>query len=402
MKKWLQEEYDVIVVGAGPAGSTAARECAKRGLKTLALEKRQEVGVPKRCGEGLGEGWCKIAGITPDPKWTRYEMHGATLWSPTGKKVVIPTPTKGWIIERRVFDKWLAEEAVRAGARMITKARVTGVIKEEDTVKGVIVETPDGVFEVMAKMVIAADGVDSKTAKYAGVNTVNPATEIDSGYQYEMVGLNIPEPKDMIHLYFGWDVAPRGYVWIFPKGEDHANVGIGIGGYVDEGTSKEYLDKFIQANPEIFKDAGIVETNAGGIPVGAPLKKPYANGLIIIGDAAHMVNPIHGGGIGTGMEAGILAAEIAEKAVKAKDVSENVLKEFAEKWYEKRGNQLLQVLKVRKFFEELNDNDLEKFADILDDKQLLLDFADGKRTAAFLKFLAKAPKIALKAAKHLA
>jgi len=395
----VDDSYDVIVVGAGPTGSMTAKHCAMRGLKTLVIEKRQEVGAPKRCGEGLGEAWMRIVGITPDRRWALQEMTGAVCWSPSGKRVQIDTANKGWVIERRIFDKQMAIDAVRAGARMITKSAVVDVLKEEDTVKGVIVETPDGTKEVMCKLLIAADGVDSMTAKYAGINTINPASEVDSGYQYEMFNIKMDDPHK-IHLYFGTKIVPRGYIWIFPKGADCGNVGIGIGGHISEKTAKQYLDDWINAHPELFSEAGVVEVNGGCIPVGAPLEKPYGNGILIVGDAAHMVNAIHGGGMGTGMEAGIIAAEIAEKAIKKGDVSEKTLKEYADKWYEKRGNQLMQVLKVRKFFEQLGDEDMEKIADIVS-PELLLEFADGKKFSAFLKVFAKSPRIALLAAKTL-
>ena len=392
----IPEKADIVIVGAGPGGSRTARECATLGLSTIVLEKRQEVGAPVRCGEGLGEAWMRIADVKLDRSWAKQQMVGAAVYSPTGRNIAIPTENKGWIIDRKVFDKQMAIDAGRAGARIFTKCRVFDVIKENDTVVGVRVETPDGNKEIRAKIVIAADGVDSQTAKYAGMNTVNPAFEVDSGYQYEMVNIKFDRP-DMILLYFGQEVAPRGYVWIFPKGKDIANVGIGIVGQ-HENTAKYYLDKFIEERPEMFEKAATVETNGGCIPVGATIPKPYMNGMMIVGDAAHMVNPIHGGGMGTSMEAGIIAAHTAKKAIDANDFSETFLKQYHEEWLEKRGNQLLRVLKVRKFFEKLSDEDLEKLYDIVT-PELLLEFADGQQTKTFLKILTKTPKIALIAAK---
>ncbi|RLG22002.1 NAD(P)/FAD-dependent oxidoreductase [Candidatus Micrarchaeota archaeon] len=394
----IPEQVDVVVVGAGPGGSRAAREAASLGLKTVVFEKRQEVGAPVRCGEGLGEAWMRINDIKLDRSWAKQEMHGAVVYSPSGKKIVIPTENKGWIIDRKVFDKQMAIDAGRAGARIFVKSTVYEVIKEGDIVKGVRVRTPYGSFDVEAKVVIAADGVESQTARSAGINTVNNAHEVDSGFQYEMVNIKFEHP-DMIHLYFGNEIAPRGYVWIFPKGDDIANVGIGIIGQ-HEKTAKEFLDAFIEGHPEMFGEAAIVEMNGGCIPVGAPLSKPYMSGLMVIGDAAHMVNPIHGGGMGTSMEAGIIAARTAKKAIDAGDVSEKFLKQFYDEWMEKRGKQLLQVLKVRRFFEKLSDSDLEKLADMVT-PELLLDIADGRKAKTFIKIISKAPKIAMLAAKEL-
>lgn len=397
-----KQKYDVIVVGGGPGGSVTARECAKHGLKTLCIDKRQELGVPVRCGEGIGEVWLKKANLEYDPSWCLWESHGAMIYAPNGKKVEVRTKNKGWVIERKVFEKKLAEQAIHAGAKYLLKSRVYGITKEKDTVCGVRAETPNGNFDIRAKLVIAADGVDSKTARYAGINSFNPVGEVDSGYEYEMANVKCA-PTDLIHLFVGNEISPRGYLWIFYKSEDRANVGIGIGGATNTDgtkTAKYYLDKFIISHPEIFKDAGIIEVKGGSCPVGAPLEKPYANGLLIVGDAGHMINPIHGGGMGTAMEAAMIAGKTAKKAIDAGDVNERMLKEYADTWYEERGNQLLQVLKVRKFFEKLSDKDLNDLSEIFT-PETLLEFADGKKLEVFLKVFAKNPKLAFVAAMTL-
>jgi len=391
-------QYDIIIVGAGPGGSIAARDCAKSGLKTLVIDKRQEVGSPVRCGEGLGEVWIKKASLEYDPTWCIWKSAGAMVYSPKGRKMEIITKNKGYVIERKMFEKKLAADAIRQGARYLIKSRVYDVIKKDGFVVGVKVETPEGKFDIHAKIIMAADGVDSMTAKRAGVNTVNAITEVDSGYEYEMSGLKMDRP-DLIHLFVGTKIAPRGYIWIFPKGRDIGNVGIGIAGH-DEKTAKEYLDMFIESHPEIFKEATSYEVKGGCIPVGVPLEKPYANGLLIVGDAAHMVNPIHGGGMGASMEAAVIAAKIAREAVDKNDFSEKFFKRYADLWFEQRGNQLKDVLKVRRFFEKLSDGDLEILADFFT-PETLLEFSDGKKLSVFLKLFAKHPKLAMTAATTL-
>lgn len=391
--------YDIIIVGAGPAGSVCAKECAKYGLKTLVVERRQEIGVPVRCGEGLGEHWIKELGLKADSSWCRRKMLGAAVYAPSGKSVIVKNEnTMGYIIERKIFEKKLAEEAIKAGARYMVKSQVYDVIKEDGFIKGVKIETPEEKLEIEGRLIIAADGVDSKTARYAGINTVADLKEVDSGYEYEMAGLNIPNP-DLIHIYVGNRIAPRGYVWIFPKEEHVANVGVGIIGN-DPKTAKEYLDSFIEQHPEIFENASPIEVKGGCIPVGKPLEKPYANGLLVIGDAARMVNPIHGGGMGNAMEAAILAAKTAKEAIDASDVSEEFLKKFAEEWYEIRGKQLLKIWKVRRFFEQLSDDDLNNLADFFDSEKLL-EFTHGNKLEMFAKLFAKYPKIGLIAMRTL-
>ncbi|MCD4740489.1 NAD(P)/FAD-dependent oxidoreductase [archaeon] len=372
------KEWDVIIVGAGPGGNKCAEAFAKRGMKTIVIDRKQEIGTPKRCGEGLSMRWIKIAEQEPCPRWALQEIHGAILISPTGKKIEIDTRKTGqtgYIIERKMWEKELAANAIRAGAKYMLKALVTELIKKEDQIVGVKVNHESQDLKLHAKLVIAADGIDSLIARQAGLNTQLPLTECDSGYQYEMAGIKPLDPHKM-ELYFGNEVSPRGYVWIFPKSEDTANVGIGIRGDLDK-TAKEYLDEWIEKNTERFEKASIIEINSGVIPVTAPIPEKVANGLMVIGDAARMVNPIHGGGIGSAMEAGMLAAEVGTNAIKENDLSANRLKEYQERWEELRGKEFKKILKVRQFFEKLDDEQMEIIADSVE-PQTLLDLGHGK------------------------
>ncbi|MBS3060535.1 MAG: NAD(P)/FAD-dependent oxidoreductase [DPANN group archaeon] len=395
------EPWDVIVVGAGPGGSIAARDCARQGLKTLVIDKRQELGTPVRCGEGLGQVWIKIAGLEYDPSWCLQEMRGAAITLHNGEEIVIETENRGYIIERKEFEKRLAEHAIAEGATYIVKTLVNGVIMDEQgCVAGIKCKNMEGEFEVKAKLVIAADGVDSQIARFAGIRTHVPVTEVDTGFQYYMTNMKIKHPN-LIHLFIGNDVAPRGYVWIFPKADDKANVGIGITGW-HEKTPKWYLDKFINEHPEYFENASIAELNGGCCPVTNPIKKPYAAGLLVVGDAAHMVNAIHGGGIGNAMEAGRIAATVAKEAVEANDFSEGFLKLYNDRFLEIRGNQLNRVVKVRKFFEKLSDADIESLHSFFKGKENdVLTFSEGDKLKTFASLFARNPRLAVIAAKTL-
>ncbi len=390
-----KKEWDIIIVGAGPGGSRCARACAEKGMSTLVIDRKQQVGPPKRCGEGLSKRWVDISGLEPTPRWALQYINGAILISPTGKELRIDTTASGqtgYIIERSQFEKLLAEKAIGAGAKFMLKAQVTGLLKDGEQVNGVKVLSDGKEAEYKAKIVIAADGVDSLVARYAGLQTTLPLTECDSGYQYEMAGVKLLDQEKM-ELYFGKDVAPRGYVWIFPKGDGVANVGIGIMGS-DMTTAKYYLDKWIGAHADRFEGASMTEINAGVIPVTAPVKKFYANGLMVIGDAARMVNPIHGGGMGATMEAGMMAADVAKEAIDSGDLSENKLREYQDHWQEIRGKEFAKILQVRKFFEKLTDKQMEIIADAIDPK-VLIDLGHGKGLGTVVKTLiSKSPDAA--------
>lgn len=391
--------YDVIIVGAGPAGSIAARDCAEKGLNTLVIEKKQELGTPVRCGEGLGEAWMDIAGLEYDPLWCRRKIKGSIVYPPNEKSLEINTENQGYIVERKIMEKKLAEEAGRKGAEYLLKTQVKDVIKEEGVVKGVKVKNEDGEETYRAKIVIAADGIESTVAKSAGLDTLNPIKDMDSGYEYEMTNLNFEKAESKyIHIWLGNEMAPGGYIWVFFKEEDVANVGIGVNPSMAEESAKKYLDRWIEDHPEYFKDSTIIEKKGGGIPLGEPLEEPYTDGLVVVGDAAHMVNPIHGGGIGEAMESARMAADIAEEAVEQEDYSKELISKFGDRWWKKRGNQLKDIQKVRKFAESLSNKELNKLRDMIDQEDLL-NLIEANKLKTFTKMFKSSPKIAMKAAK---
>jgi digeranylgeranylglycerophospholipid reductase len=349
------EQFDVIIIGGSVAGLRSAEQLAKRGLSVICLERKQEIGVPKHCGEGLGLGHFKRLGLKPDKRWCAAPMKGAALYAPSGKKVEVKfDKTVGYILERKQFEKFLAEKAAKAGAVIRARSNVSEIKREKGGVKVTVKDLFAG--EYFGKMLFACDGTAGIAAKSLGLENSIQASDLDSGIQYEMAGIDFDQP-DMIHLWFGNDIAPRGYVWLFPKGKNHANVGIGIGSHLGK-PAAFYLNKWIDARPEI-KKGSIMEVNSGIIPVGGLMEKMTADNLIVVGDAAHQVNPIHGGGMGLAMEAADLAAEVAAKAFKKKDFSNAVLDEYNLRWWEKTGVKLKRVLQIRYMMESLSDNDYE-------------------------------------------
>lgn len=352
-------DYDVIVIGAGPAGLSAAQVLAENEVSVLCLDKKQEIGVPVRCAEGLGGGWFERLNIKPHPSFCVTDIYGACLYSPANKKLEIRFPeVAGHVLERRIFEKVLAREAAKKGADLKVKTNITSAARENGQVK-LKGEFMGEEVEHSAKMVISAEGVESKIARQLGLDTTNKLVDIDSGFQYEMAGIDYENP-DLINLFFGNDVAPRGYVWIFPKGKHEANVGIGIGGTRAE-LAKDYLDKFI-AKHEGLKNGSVIAVNSGCVPVGGFLDDMTRDNLIAVGDAAHQVNPIHGGGIGLAIEGARIGAEVAAEAIKKDDVSHHSLQAYNPRWYEARGTKLKSILKRRAMMEALSDDDYETIA----------------------------------------
>jgi len=383
----INDEYDVIVVGAGPAGTSTARECAKNGLSVLVLEKRPEIGSPKRCGEGLSSNSIQKLNLNIPKNCIRQEIHGGYVYAPNGKRVEIKFPdSQGVILERKLFDKWLAEESARAGARIVTKAKVYDLIIENEFIKGVKVNLMGRDLLIRSKVVVAADGVESLILRKAGVIDSKKPNLVDSCFQYEMANIKLENPN-MIYLFLGNEVAPRGYVWIFPKGKDVANVGIGISGDYGVKKAKEFLDEFIEKN-ENLKNGSYIENNAGCVPVGDLLQNMVGNGIIGVGDCVNQVNPIHGGGIAESIFAARIAADVITDCIKNNDVSAKALDKYNKRWWKERGERLRRIERIRETFEKMSDEQMNDLADVLSGEDLE-NFARGKGLTKFAKILLK-------------
>jgi digeranylgeranylglycerophospholipid reductase len=384
-------EVDVLVVGLGPGGLIAMRDFAKQGFSVLGIDRKQELGAPKRCAEGVsdeGLAWC---GVKPDPAWAYGRIEGAALYSPKGKRVVLEGgDTKGWVVERKIFEKHLARDAILAGGKIMVKTQAVALLRDKaGAVAGVRAEFMGREFDVRAKLTIGADGIDSMVGKWAGLRTLNRVRDYHSGFQYEMVGVQGLEWK-WLHLYFGEEVAPKGYAWVFPKGENVANVGIGILSKESEwgNRAQDYLDRWIESQPALFRNASVTEINGSGIPVSSRVAEPVGDGIMLVGDAAQLVNPIHGGGIIIAMRAAMIAARVGGAAIRKGDVRKAALMPYAEEWWTKdEGAVTEKLLKMRYFMENLTDSDFERLAGILDGP-VIMEVANA-RFPAFVKLLLK-------------
>ncbi|NLE05642.1 MAG: NAD(P)/FAD-dependent oxidoreductase, partial [Crenarchaeota archaeon] len=300
----------------------------------------------------------------------------------------------GYVLERKVFDKWLAEEAAKAGALVQANTFVSKLLKDDKGYfTGVKAEFMGNEFEEKARIVICAAGAESSLRTQA-LGVYSKVNLIDSCIQYEMT--NVDMPSDLIHIYLSNVLAPRGYVWVFPKGEHRANVGLGI--VPQEKRPGEYMTQFLKLHPEISKGS-ILEVNAGCVPVGGMVKDMVTNGFVLIGEGANHVNPIHGGGIKEAMVSGQMAANIISECLKKNDVSKKALNKYNEEWWEQRGEHLKKVEKLRETMEKLSDQDLNDLADALKPEDII-EFARGAKLSILAKVLMRKPKL-VGIARHL-
>lgn len=362
----MKDRYDIVVVGAGPAGSIAARNAAKKGLDVLLIEKRQEIGDPVRCAEGVGKLHLRQH-VEPDPRWICADVKGSRIFSPDGTKVEMAEEVSGgevgYVLERKLFDRALVNEAASAGADVMVKTRATGLIIENDFVCGVNIMHLGEEYTIRSKIVIGADGVESKVGRWAGIDTSLKLSDIETCVQFLVAGIEVDQ--DYCEFYLGNEVAPAGYIWIFPKGENQANVGIGIlGSKSGENRAEVLLTNFVNKH---LPDGKIIEMVVGGVPVCGTIERTIANGLILVGDAARQSDPITGGGIINAMDAAKIAADVAVKAIEAGDVSMNMLQEYEKSWRKSIGHEIDNGLIVKETFVNFSDKDLNSLAYSLKD-----------------------------------
>ena len=392
-------DYDAIIVGAGPAGSTMARLLAQAGKDILVVDKRKDIGSPVRCGEGLGEREVIAQGLELPKEVISTDIHGAKVIAPNGKSIVWKDKnTSGWVLERKMFDKWLAELAVHKGAEIHSYTRAIDLVKKEGKIDGVILEKyGKDPYEVRAPLVVSAEGMEAQLARKAGFKTVHSLYDVDTCYQYEMQEY---DHENLIELYFGTEAAPRGYVWIFPKKGKKANVGIGIGGNLSTNKKnsgimgadpKAYLEKFI-ANHPTLKNASTLLDFGGIISVGAPLDKFVENNFMVVGTAAKQVDPIHGGGIALAMEAAVMAAKVAEEAIEKNDFSKERLFAYEKAWRAGPGKKVEKRLMLRKVLEHTSDDDLNHIFNCITRQDLDL-VMQGKFAGPVAKVVAGRPQL---------
>jgi digeranylgeranylglycerophospholipid reductase len=365
------DEYEVIVVGAGPAGCIAAQTAAAQ-CEVLLIEKRQTIGEPVRCAEGVPLWRSSVFPksfseyLQPDPRWTASDVWRIRATSPDGTTVEVSADTFGaegplaCIIERKLFDRQLAKNAARAGADIMVRTRATGLIIEEQQVRGVRVNRLGDDFELRAEVVIAADGVESQVGRWGGLDTTLKAHDIASCAQYYMENVDVVE--ETVHVHYGSRVG-GGYAWIFPKGNKTANVGLAVPG--SKCTTKQpitYLNEFVEKSCPSAQPLGLV---LGGTVISDQLRTLVRNGLMLVGDAAHHTDPLTGGGIVPALESGKIAGEVACKALRENDTSTKVLHNYEVEWNRSFGATRRLRYNAKELALRLTDEEINKIMRVL-------------------------------------
>ncbi|MEE3401147.1 MAG: FAD-dependent monooxygenase, partial [Methanomethylophilus sp.] len=185
---------EVLVVGAGPAGGMAAKSCAEKGIDTILIEKKAEIGAPLRCAEGVSKKMFAEIGIKPEPEWIRADMKGAVIVSPDGTSFQLDETKAGaevgYVLERHLFDKGIAKLAVKAGAKLMMRTWMTGPIMKDGKIVGAHCVSMGEPLDIYCDCIVGADGVESQVGRWCGIDTNLKMNDIEPCIQYRMAGID--------------------------------------------------------------------------------------------------------------------------------------------------------------------------------------------------------------------
>jgi geranylgeranyl reductase family protein len=361
------EKYDVVIVGAGTAGCLAAKTVAKAGLDVLLIDRKQKQDIGRKiCGDAVGQHHFDKLGLTY-PKGDELErvMAGVRIYSPDLQSIfdVKGEGLKGFLLNRHAFGQRLLKEALDAGTQLKDQTQALEPIIEKGYVKGITAKNQktETTAKFYAKITIEASGfpaiIRKKLPPEMGVPTEVENQDVEACYR-EIRELKDPiEDPEMCHIYLSQKHCPGGYYWIFPKGDSKVNVGLGVAMINKFPNPRETLYRHVLSKP-IFKDSSLIEGGAWYVPTRRPLDNMVGNGIIIVGDAACQVNPIHGGGIGPSMMGGTLAGRTVIEALEKDDVGCDGLWGYNVKYMESYGLKQAGLDVFRAFLQETDDDEL--------------------------------------------
>ncbi len=328
------EEFDVIVVGAGTAGCLAAKTTAEAGLKVCMVErkKREEIGE-KVCGDALGEHHLKNLGLEkPQGGELEKRIEGIKIYSPDLQTVftIEHEDFVGYLLNRHLFGQWLLRKALDEGSSLLDSAQCLKPIIEKHYVTGVVVKNMKTGKDarLKSKVIVDASGfvavVRKKLPQELGIENDVANEDVEACYREIRQLRQETENTKYCEIYLNQRISPGGYSWIFPKSGARVNAGVGICMRGDFPNPKNQFYQHILPRP-MFEGSLLLNGGAWYDPTRRPLDNMVGNGVAIIGDAACLVNPIHGGGIGPSMLSGHLVGKTILEAFNKDDFSRKAL-----------------------------------------------------------------------------
>jgi digeranylgeranylglycerophospholipid reductase len=388
----MESKYDIVVVGAGPAGLSAAYSAAKNGARVIVLERDDGIAHNIRTS---GVSWIeemKRFGITEE----HYNpIRNYMFFSPSNEVTIQGNEPKCCVLDVRSTYQHLAFEAADAGAKIMVKANVTNALMFNDRISGVKVNTPKGEVNINADLVIDASGFGAAVGRRIGL--VSEWKRYGVGAEYECYAEKID--SDTWSLMVGSIYSPAGYAWIFPLNKNRVRIGVGVGRPESNEEPLELLNAILEKRPKPLDMMGKiepVELHYGFIPNEGVRAHAVTDGFILVGDSAGQANPLVLEGIRYAIEFGRLAGEMGCKALQYGATKES-LQEYDKIWRAKVQNKIAAALKVQSRWLKLTDEEWDREIEIIKDMSIdeFIDFIRADfSTTKMLKLALHHPKVA--------
>ena len=357
--------YDIVIVGGGVAGLYAAYLAAKHGLKTLVIERLPEDRIGEKvCGDAVGKHHVDWAGLDLRPGVEIVHRYvGARVVSPD-QQHHIDVPGEGYAVDRKRFGQRLLELAVNAGAEVWAGHRFVKPVVEGSWLRGVVVrDEGGGTKEVRGRIHVDATGVPAVVRRSLPstwwVSEPVPPSDYCLTYREIWVAdIDLGEEgQNLVWIYLDEQVAPGGYWWLFPKGGGVYNVGLGVQWRPGAPNPRKQFEEFIRRR-FMGRIETVVHSGGGLVPTRRPIPCMVWNGLMVVGDAACLANPVHGGGIGPALRGARLAIDVAVKAIEEGDTSMRGLWRYQRLYHEAYGAKQAALDVARMFLQRLSNEDL--------------------------------------------
>jgi len=361
------EKFDVVVSGAGTAGCMAAKTAAKAGLSVCLIDyKRSESIGDKVCGDAIGKHHFDNLGLAyPSGEELERTILGIKVYSPNLETVfrIIGEGLHGFIVNRYAFGQRLLKETINSGATLLDSMLVLEPILENGFVRGVIAKD----LKTGSKIRVGGE-VSVDATGYAAVlrrrlppemgieTTIDKRDEVLCYREIRVLETEVEEPE-FCQIYLDLNAAPGGYYWIFPKRGSGVNVGLGVAAVGGFPNPKDQLYQFVLTK-DVFKGSKLIHGGGGVVPTRRPLDSFVGNGIVVIGDAACHVNPIHGGGMGPSMMAGKIAGEVISDALEIGEPSADLLWQINVRYMKTYGAKQAGLDVFRIFLQSLTNDDI--------------------------------------------
>jgi len=358
----MPEDWNVLIVGGGPAGLAAGEAAAKQGMRTLILERQHEIGYPIHTSGGS---WVSDMQALNIPMHLYHPINKVVFVSPQREVPLHYNPAVACVIDVRGLYQHLANRAVAAGATLRVNHTVEQTLLEDGHVCGVTVKNHvNERMPIRAAVTIDASGF----SRHVGVRTDmgKAFKRYGFGAEYDMYAPNYPQ--DELFLIMGSQFAPRGYAWAFPRGNGRVRLGVGVLHPDCDDDARVYLDSIVHDLPQLtdtFKDASPIEYHTGLFPSEGPLEHFSRDGLLLAGDAGGHGSTLVGEGIRFAIYSGQMAGSVAAEAVKAGNPSATFLDRFDKKWRARFGRDMDISYMINKRITHYSDEQWDNALDLM-------------------------------------